>query len=711
MKIPRLGKKSRQNTTVQRQTIDPRVASQGSRDLANLASQGTQVIGQIKQKRKVAAQNDYLRETRLEYEQDVYDKEVELKKTYRGDHQGYSEAMGEFLDERESYYLDKAPDSESQKEFKFKLREFNQDNLMRADKYENTKRAENFLNNQAKVTQQTSIRYYETPDANRALKELPMTLSDLDKEIGVTASEARISKIKDDYKTNTRKSLLKGMIDQGRFDQAEMVLESDQYASLRDNATPDEIAGFKSNIKRKREIASKERIRAVKENFDNAVQFNITGESDPIMEEQVLAVQREIESLPESEDKSELLDTFNKSRIVGRAIGSLKDMPYKDMMKTSPEDLIQGDLDTYSKDEKMRGILADAIKQDIQARETDSSGYIESNNPMMRGPDKVKSRIERAKEMGVKNPRAISKTESKRQIALLQESPTSKDLAYRLDKVIETYGDANAKYALADMVEDGLDPSLAMAANFNDNRAKTIVLDNIKNEKELSDSKFKEFRAKSELDEAKTAIKDQTQELENAVRNTYEGLGQTSQAYINSIRKTVSLETKRIMMKDENMSPSDAAEQAFNSTLSNLGNPVSYESDSDRQHSALVPQGIDNRKVEAFFKHYSNSDMLETMQVSGKYQVADMEGPEFREYVAENGYWSTNKQQDGVNFIFVDPKGNREILRNDVGDPVSVRFTDMGNFKSFPKVNKEISNVFGYNPQKESMKSLSGKYN
>lgn len=626
----------------------------------------------------------------MEFGKSVHEKEKELKTQYQGDHKGYSEAMGKYLEQQEKEILKTSPNERARREMRFRLQELKMDQLQSAEAYENKKRAEHFVNNQARIVQETGVRYYQDPNPALALKEMPMTLSDMEREVGITATEETVKTMQQDYISNTRSALLDGLIDKGLYEQADAVLNSEQYQDLRQGMDAREMSKYSKILNQKKDKLVKEQIAEVSDMAENAIAANLSGKgTSPGMREQIMAVGRQIQGLPEGEEKARLMDSYGKSLKVADAMDLVKGMSIEEMEQIDTADIVGEDLETFKTDQQFRASFTKALQSNIKMRNEESAAYLEEIDPAMAGPQNVMKRVKRAKSLGVSSVRGVSKEESARRIQILESSPSSYDKAVHLDQLLKDYGDGSNQ-VLADMVKDGLNPTYMWAARYDDNIAKTRVLDNFVNKKALEEE-FKVNRTKLDEKNVTDFAAQKTKDISASLRSSFGSL-ESSSSLINSMRSTVELEAKKLMTADSSLGAEEAVNKAYANTIDRNWGVAKYEG--EQTHSVLIPKSVDKRDVNAFMKHYSTSEGLAALGVSSKRYVQFAgSDEEFREMISENSRFVTNETQDGVYLRFTDPQGREDYVVNSSGARVEIKFSEMPTQK-YQKVLDERNSLF-----------------
>lgn len=699
-KIPKFNSNAQYSTAVERPMQTAQAASAPHRERAQAVSGAVNFLAEVQQKRQQAETNDYVRNSTLEFSQSAHDYETKTRQETQGDHRGYTDGVKKHLEENEKRLIETAPNREAAKEMEYRFKMLKMDQLQSSNEYEYKKRAENFERNQAQIVQNTSLRFYQDPNPTMALKEMPMTLSDLDREIGVTATEETVRKMQNDYIEGTRDSIVTGLIDKGLYDQADEVLTSDRYSQLRTGMNVNDMSKYKSIIQNNRERVKREQISLTTKDAENAIAALLSGRgTDPRYKESIRQVDYRIESLPDGEEKASLRDQFAKSVVVANTMDSLKGMSTEQIATIEPSRVIAGDLNTLKDDVKFQGQLAEAITKNLEWRNKDSANYIESTDPSLAGSHNVAKRVDRAKELGIANVRGISKAESAKQIQYLNSSPTAVDKAKRLDEVMGMYG-GGSKQALSDMVKDGLDGTYLLAAHYEDNLAKSKILDNFGNKKAI-DTRFKDLNSSDAANNISAKSEEAIRDMAVAVRSSFGSL-ESSAPLINSLKKTVELEAKRLVV-DEDLSTSEAVETAYKNTIAKQWSTATYEAPGKDPHTAMIPKSVDKRNVEAFMKHYSTANGLAELGVTAK-RRPEFGGSdeEFQEMVSENSYFVTNETQDGVYLRFVDASGLEEFVKDSNGSRINVKYSEMGTQK-YHKVLDERNALLGASKLKKKV--------
>lgn len=689
-KIPRLTNKARYNTAVATPTLDARSASLASRAQAQAlqsASNSMQQMARVDEARQKAADQDYTREQTLNYSKNVSQYEQQLKMESGGDHKGYADNMKKYMESQQKELLKSAPSENARRELNYRMRSMGVDIYNNASAYENTKRAEYFIGNQQKIVEETGKRYYEDPNADLALKEMPMTLSDLDKESGLTVSPDISKRLKSEYVSGIRNSLVNGLIDKGLYNQAETVLSNPKYAQIREGMDTKELARYSKTLAAKKEQAYNQMVREIAREADNAIAANLSGRGQaPGYKEQILGTMRKVQSLPDGPEKQEMMDSLQKSSIVSEITDQMKNMSASQLSGIEVEDLFEGDLSSIKKDTQFQNSLRTAIANQIQIRESDSSGFIESVDPMMRGPGKVQARVDRAKELGIKEVRGISKQESSIYRQQIEGASTPIGRAKALDDILDNYG-PSANIALSDMVKDGLDPSYMIASRFDSPQLKARIIENYTNKKAINEDFNNVVGKGSGINEA---VQKKIKDVAAAIRYSFPS-DSVNSAMVNSFTSTVDLEAKRLMAS-EGLGASEAVDKAYQNTIGAQWDIAT--GNTGRSSKVLVPKGTDIRNVESFMKYYGTSEGLNILGVSAK-RFASFAGTdeEFRDYVSENSGFVTNSTQDGVFLRFIDPHGNHYFMTDSTGARIDVKFKDMATQK-YQKVLDDRNSLF-----------------
>lgn len=690
-KIPRLKTRPVSRTAVLTPTANPRSAGQGFKNLNKAAGMATNFLLDLRHKRKVAETNDSNRTNTLEFSKSANEKETESKLKFSGDHKGYTDSISDHLDGVEKDLLDSAPNEEARKEQKFRFQKLKLDYLQSADAYENNQRAKNYVKNQANVVQETSLRYLDNPNPLLAMKEMPMTLSDLGREAGVTVTKEQTIELQQNYIEGTRKSLVQGMLNKGMYAQAEEVMTGDQFKELRQGMEVGEAHKFQTVIKGLRDKEEKARIAAITKRGTNITAVLTSGRgTDPRFAEQIKSFSQEIDSLPDGKEKSLLRENFEHGKIAADAADVTKHLSLSDLEKVKDiHDIVKTDnIDTAINDIKLVNFVKRSMASNLKAREADSSQYLEDTYPMLKGPENSEARIAKAKELGIINIRGISKAESSRQIKYLDESVSPIDKASRLDEIVNSYG-SGARQAMADMTKDGLDPGFMAATQFDDPMARSKTISNLINKKAINENFSKQFPG----DNSKNVTKAVQDINSNLSKSWMSAFGDSSSSkMVQSMNEMVELETKLIMTK-EGLGATEAAEKAFNNTVGSQWDTATLSAQGNTEHTALIPKGMDKRPIEAFFKHYSTPGGMEVIGVD-HHRYIDFLGTkeEFSNMVSESSNFVTNETQDGVYLRRVDRAGVSAFMVTREGDKIEIKYADMGTSK-YPLVNDELNSI------------------
>jgi len=695
-KIPLLGSKNRVSLNAPKASTDPlfRGAQEGARatsalgkGISDLASGANQLNQRLEKTRSESEILEYSDQASRKYRSGLRDIETKAKQQFAGsDHKGYTDFV-----EKESVALrdglgKEAPSQDARNFYMRKIEGVTNSSINSAFSDENTNRALFNVNQRVSSIGELSRELQENPDPFRAASEIRLfkqgtkertALGHWDAKQGTIldgamVKESRDAVIEGQILHGLPGIVVPGMTETERENAISDFLESEdpRLAPLFEGMSANERASAQRRMmargSKQQTIRDAETLAMV----NGAAVIRSSG--DTPTSEQIGQINEATSRVVEINDPNKRLAaqrSLEVADVVGNNMKRIKYLSLEEMGKIDVDtEIITDDIRTAGMDERAKKGIEAEVLRNIKERNADGKAYVEKIMPGL----SIQQSLEMQKRLNVSQPRVLTKTAAAQESSAILEAATAEERVDAVDDLVERYG-VNTPQAIVEMnkANKSFDKGHLFITYMDNPVSRNTLIKNMGQKTEIEEN----FKAKfpgvqSTLPSAvETAMDDEL----SAIRSN--GL----QSVSNSLRDSVELETKRLMLekgKDEADAIELAQKTIFDENFYTIGT-------SDDKSKVIVPKNAPTTKseVEDVISSELSDNRIERLNISASRYAYPGTQKEFNEVVRDNAFWHTNEAQDGMLLMFYNQKSGFDgPLKDNNGAQVEVKFNRIKEF-------------------------------
>lgn len=658
-------------------------------------------------KRKQAETTSYITQNSNELERAVSDKETELAAKYTGDPTGASSEMNEFIN---SWYEEKsqnAPNDDAKALWEQKFADHSNTIGMRADAWENKKRAEWQVGQQDDSTRKDAQHLALKPDPVKAAQFMANNAEMVKSGVGLWYNETEAKDRVNKNGATIAKSLMEGLEANKQYSQGLNIFEGkDPNAKIiLSNMTPEQIGSYKDRFQKLSQAEAEVSKHALNMKANDVQSAYMQGMNVP--DESFQSLVSQSASL-KPEDRAVFLDNLKVSKTYGDVLSGMKKLPVEELDKYAGFSINHGqDIFNLSSRTKLSEEYQKAAAKIIDQRKNSPSDFWASNDqdvkmasmaamdPKNTGAMDAYSKLISAKKLADKSSstQVLTTEMSKNYSTLLKANNPQAANTFR--NSLEAGFGSNFGNVVSDMVKNGhITEDFAMAMHLNDEASRESAFSSIINKKAI-DSAYETRADKVKGEESDIFTDPEVMSIKQAITANS---GSAKDLWANNgLDSIVKLEFKNARVNG--MSFEDAKKAAIKKVVSSNFSVAT----SGKSSIPLMGKYKDMRSdAEDFMDTASSTTVLSqlNLQTPKSYldhgQLTDKAPAEMHSrYLTElsqNGKWILNDAQNGLKLIKVNPNGKMSLPVDADGKPVEVKFEDMKGFMT--KANeKRISQI------------------
>lgn len=631
----------------------------------------------------------------FEYRKRVGSRLLEANKKYEGtNYDGYSEEVQQIIREERESVINSAPNTDSATYFDSKIKGFSENISLRSMSDENLNRSKYTINKRLERGEALASQAFTDPNPFTVNDELLTYETEVRAMAGVDFSPGQSDKLVSGVRKTARSGLINGLIHNNLngLTTDTMTLE-DRKSIINDfldgkvkgteqvfeGMSVEEKARYSRQMTASAEQAIKTQTNEIRGDVRQAVSV-IMNENpvNPNVQKEIFRMKKRLATLPEGDAKQEMLSQIQAAETVSEVSKSAHFKSSADISRMKPEEFLPiSGLDNADMNIKAQNLMKRKLAGILAEREEDGQAYMEKYFPgFANNPD---ASIEHQKQMGISQPRVMSKSMASTQASAFLESGSPMERAAMLDDIIRNYGSEHAYQAMSEMADENKDfhRGYAFTGFFknNDTRIKLITaLSQRSQNKEKYDNVF----GKGSL----SSLKDQVQSDMQSFNHAW----QTSDLHnvggeMNEMVEAYAMEYR---LKNPGTSLDDAVGKVKEHVIDT--NFSIFESDGK---SIIIPKVSQNNEkvVESFLKNslrnYNkrypiNQEYLKSLGVDKSRYSSTMSDEDFYKTVAERSFWATNKAGDGLTLKARVPTTDQVVpVKTVAGSEINVKFSDM----------------------------------
>lgn len=606
------------------------------------------------------------------------------KATATGPHSDFSKGIEESLKELRQEYVDRMGNSKASTKFFDATNRFTQDRIMTSQSYEIVQRTKY-------KTDQHKLNITNIPtqiDINPNAVEAAEVFMDITKNIQEDNESGDLYDMQarplvDFAAKSSREGLVDSYLkradqDPRYLDRALNFLDGKELGSevILPGMDDGEKQKYLNRINNAKKSIEGAKIKSAKDKFSGAESVLLSGDLDSRQKSFIDNYALEIASLPEGEEKQELVNNFSNLQKVNNFY---EEKNIRGLSRTALLELKEsGKLDSVSlaneKDtEKYRKHVENTVDNVIKEQEKDPVGFlaIQSPNAIHTPPiaaladtreafqgsvaDEALYTRSRLKEQGLPD-RVLSKESSKMMADEFNKKMTPLEKARMLNNIASGYGQSSAR-VVQDMIDDKvIGDEYLFALHFEGDVAKSNVLQYFN--KETQDNIKKNYIG------SKEAVAKKVGKRLEAFKLAYAGAGD----FTMPAKMQQAMQYAVMAGKDEN--------EVYNEFITK-----NYEVVTGDKGAVVIPKsyGIDPSPVRDFLRKGLKPVTLSALKFDNP-KALKLTDENFKEYISEYGKVIMNPSKDGVLIQYkhvVD--GNDYLVRDQNKQPIEIKFKDIPN--------------------------------
>lgn len=687
--IQPFGRQRVRGSATQMPTEQAGKAGQALAGLGRTVSQvGQKVAGSVQalqEKRREAEISDFADNTSFNFRRDFLDQKRQLDESMAGtNYEGYTQNLQAVAQKMEEQVIGQEMDSDKVRAFKEKTRSFIERAILTADGEEHQKRAQFYTQERIQRAETLAGDFFTNPDPFLANEEVSTFVNELEAQEGVLFNRSTIDALKTDLKGKVRQNIIAGQIREGLPGLVDASMTTEQISenidsfldgqipgteSIFDDMSSDERRKFDTQIRRAADNIHRTQVGQISEKVKSSITvLNKLDSVNPEVQREIQQARFNLESLPDSEDKAQMMRALDNAETVHEFRTFAHHTPNSELMREDlGELLIQNmGLDTAAMDLQAKEQIQKAARDIVNKRDRDGAGYVKETSPTMYADKDLL--IEHQKRIGIANPTVFSKDDAQIRAGAFLEEKRPRVRKQMLDEMREEVGDAHYFRALNELSESNSDfhKGYAFSAFLENEGTQERIIEAL-SDPDLS----KTYRATVDGSKRTEANRALTKEIGPHL-SVFSGSGLGREA-VHFAEMAESLMQQKLI-RNPGANPSDVAKQVAKEVITDNFNVI------DRDNSKLViPKSVmsDGRPVEIFVGKSLQGDTLSHFGLSKeKYDPENrLSEQRFWKNVAENSYWANNSSGDGMVLMATDlDKGVETILNRENGSPIEVRF-------------------------------------
>lgn len=651
----------------------------------SIARAGQQIGGKLKnleQKRREAEIKEFGDEKSFEFRRRLNKFQIEKEAEMEGtDHKGLAAQTDEFIREQKRELLGDDVEADKAEYFEASVSNTQQKALLGADTTEHTQRAEYYMDNRLKRVEELGVMAFEDPDPFKVSQEILIQDQQLTDQVGLNFTGGQVDSLKTTAREKARESVIQGQIRDGlpglinpSMTEKEANDAISRFLSGENPGTSPLMQGMEADER----ILQEKRLKAAYVNQRKAKVAGLKRKArssvialerldtlDPLIQNEVLNTKLEIDRLPEGEDKTEMLAQIETAELVSEFNRSTPNISNQQLQTTDLDKVLPlTGLDTIDLDTRARDSIRKSIARTIGERNEDGAAYVQKHYPNLYG-DPADS-LEQQRELGITNPRVISKNEAQTKSAAILEETSPRMKVREINGIMEEFGPEHGHAVLAEMAESNkdFDRSYLYASYFGNPATQEKVI------RAISDPNLKKG-----FDDAFGASKRRT--LESSVRQE---LTPTLRAFhkagMSEFADNFSTMVTKTALYNELQGKEGSARGTAREIVENNFHVIDKENGSMilpktmKVNKASIESFIDESFNQRDFLKQSGLDITRFTASTG--QTED----EFFEVFEERSFWSTSNTGDGVFLMAEDPRtGLAGPVKGSNGSPIEIKFT------------------------------------
>jgi len=666
------------------------------------------VIKDMERARKLAEISEYSETSSREYKRELQGySTVQSQQRAGTDFKGYTEEMENFSSQVLERLEKNAPSEEAKLSLRNRIAGVTDNFLLSSDTLENKKRAEFYEDNLFKEIDKFALHYGDNPDPFEADTDLLKFKNDLKNgelnrkyspELVIAASKDVTKKVRLSVFDGLIRDDLPGVVDP-TLDRKLQIAQLEEFlggrtpgsmGNILEGMTVEEKSKWMTKFINKIDTMDKANKRETKNLVDGAEAVLIEGGVNNINRPQIEEATIRASQIGDPLTRKQYLQRLSNAKKVGDFAKSIVTTNFEDLTKLDMDEQMKlNDISVAEENIKARNMMALALRKNLAERNKDGQAYLEKYEP--RSAFDPERSYQRQRELGIKDPRVISKKTSESLSLALLEEVTPDRRAVILDQIVN--GDPKSlnpekerNFGLkkvAQLVEDNKNLSAAymVAAIHPSTLVKSQIIANDSNKKGI-ENRFK-TEMSGETNIFKSEILEKTADFRAVTLSSDLFMQRISDEMIGA----VGLEAKRIMV-DKGKNRSTAIEEAYNTILGNT-----YTIVNDSKAKVLIPKkfGIGADTFGSFIEASLTDNSLKNFGVNKARHTFAGTDEEFYREVRDTGIWRSNKSGDGVELWFVDRQTQHYgKVRDSNGSSIEVRYRDL---ETTPEVETSIMGI------------------
>ena len=671
---------------------------QATQQLGQTISQvGGQVSGavqQLQQKRREAEISDFADNTSFNFRRDFLDQKRQLDEAMAGtNYEGYTQRLQALAQDMEESVVGQEMDSDKVRAFKDKTRSFMERAILTADGEEHQNRARFYTQERIERAEVLAGDFYTNPDPFLAHEEISNYVNELNAQEGVLFNRETIDALTNNLRQQSRKNIIAGQIRNGLPGIVDPSMTQEQISQNIDTFLDGSLAGtesvfegmdseerikYDSQIRRAADNIHRTQVGAIKENVKNSIGvLNKLDTLDPDLQREVQSTRFQLESLPESEEKSQLLRALDNAEIVNEFRSHAHYSSNAQLMREDLGDLLIQDmgLSTANMDISAQEEIKKAARAIVEKRNRDGAGYVKETSPALYEDKNLL--LEHQKRIGIENPRIFSNDDAQLRAGAFLEETRPRVRKQLLDEIRDEVGDDHYFRALSELSE--------VNSDFHKGFAYSAFLDNEGTQERVIEALSEPDLVKNYRATVPSSVRTQANNELTAKIGPYlsvfNGSG-LSRESVHFAEMAESLMQKKLT-RNPNANVKDVAEQVAREVITDNFNVID-----NRNTKLVIPKSVmeDSAPVEGFVQRSFQGDTLQRLGLSREtYDPAnELSDEQFFKAAQEVTYWANNSSGDGVVLMGTDlSTGQEVIIKNANGAGIEVPFGQMGDINSF----------------------------